>query len=80
MQYLVNVGNKEERKEKLKWLEEHGYTGNIRDDYPYHEIIIDWGIYFEGNVTCFAAAAMCGTRVMSWEDWLQAKLSGKLYC
>ena len=77
MQYLVAVGNKEERKEKLKWLEEHGYTGDIRDDYPYGVIVIDWGVYFGGNVTCFT---MCRQRIMSWEDWLRAKLAGELYC
>ena len=69
MQYLVNVGYGEEREEKIKWLQENGYEGNIEKEYPYGVIIIRYNDFFGGNVTCFAVHTSRGNKVISWEEW-----------
>lgn len=69
MQYLVDIGFGEERKSRLLWLKEHGYEGRLDEDYPYGTIFVDYGYFFGGNVTCFAASAMTGTPRLTWEKW-----------
>ena len=70
--YLVRVGAKETLKERLAWLESHGYenVGRIDERYPYGVIDINYG-YFHGlNVTCLAASASAGNFPISWEEFL----------
>ena len=80
MQYLVSVGCGEKRKERLEWLREHGYQGGLETSYPYGVVVVDYGRFFGGNVTCFAASCSKGTRVLNWEEWLYMKEKGELYC
>lgn len=78
-EFLVNVGNGEERKNRLAWLKEHGYEGTIGENYQYSVILIKYNYFYEGNVTCFAASAMQGKKVISWEEFLIAREKNKRY-
>lgn len=72
MQYLVEVGFGEERRNAFEWLEAHGYEKARSlsvEEYEYSVIVVADGCFFGGNVTCFAASAAVGIRPISWEDW-----------
>ena len=82
MQYLVNVKARKEREEIFSWFVEHGYEGLghlIDGAYPYSTVVIDGNRVFGGNVTCFAAAASCGARVLSWREWLEERRKNTYY-
>ena len=83
MQYVVRLCGKKERAKAFEWLEEHGYkvTCSLKGtEYPYSDVIIDYGIVFGGNPTCFAAGKRGGMPWMTWEKWLEEKQAKKLFC
>ena len=83
MQYIVRFQGKEEKAKAFVWLEEQGYniSPQVKGiEYPYVDVIIDYGIVFGSSASCFAAAKSGGMPLMSWEKWLQEKQAGKLFC
>ena len=83
MQYVVRFHGKEEKAKAFVWLEENGYKISPRlkeTEYPYLDVIIDYGIVFGSSASCFAAAKAGGMPLISWEKWRQEKQAGKLFC
>ena len=71
MQYFVKIGHGEERKARVKWLEENGYEGKLPNEYPYGVIVVEGNHFSASNVTCIAANIATGNACITWEEWLK---------
>lgn len=69
MQYLVEIGIGTQRNSRIEYLKKTGYEGDLPQDYPFSVVIIGHGYFRGGNVTCFAASASNGNKVLPWETW-----------